>query len=147
MNFLPQWMGFEVTESSIMKNPKKAIRLLEDISKLGISIAIDDFGTGYSSLEYLKRLPVDKLKIDRSFVKDLLEDEGDALIIQAVIALSRSLKLSVIAEGVEEPAQMDFLLKNGCSEVQGYLYGKPMDIPSIEESLDNMINFDFGVSS
>jgi diguanylate cyclase (GGDEF)-like protein len=146
-DFRPEWLGFEVTEGSIMKNPQKAIRLLEKLSALGISIAIDDFGTGYSSLEYLKRLPVDKLKIDRSFVKDVLEDEGDALIIQAVIALSRSLKLNVIAEGVEEPGQMDFLIKNGCSEVQGYLYGKPMDVASIEKSLGDMINFDLDLSA
>ena len=146
-NFRPEWLTFEVTESSIMKNPKKAIYLLEELGKLGISIAIDDFGTGYSSLGYLKRLPVDKLKIDKSFVRDVLKDEGDAQIIQAVIALSKSLKLKVIAEGVEEAAQMDFLLANGCSEVQGYLYGRPMDVTTIEKSLSKMINFDFDVSS
>lgn len=140
--FRPEWLSFEVTESSIMKNPHKAIQHLEALSKMGISIAIDDFGTGYSSLEYLKRLPVDKLKIDRSFVRYVLTDEGDALIIQAVIALSNSLKLSVIAEGVEDAAQMDFLLNNGCTEVQGYLYGKPMDIETIEGSLDQLISFD-----
>jgi diguanylate cyclase (GGDEF)-like protein len=141
-DFRPQWLTFEVTESSIMKNPKKAICLLEKLGKLGISIAIDDFGTGYSSLEYLKRLPVDKLKIDKSFVQDILKDEDDAQIVQAVIALSKSLKLKVLAEGVEEVGQMNFLLVNGCSEVQGYLYGRPMDVATIEESLSRMINFD-----
>jgi diguanylate cyclase (GGDEF)-like protein len=144
-DFRPEWLSFEVTESSIMKNPKKAIYLLEQIGKLGISIAIDDFGTGYSSLAYLKRLPVDKLKIDKSFVQDVLKDDGDAQIIQAVIALSKSLKLKVIAEGVEEAAQMDFLLANGCSQAQGYLYGKPMDVATLEKSLPNMINFDLDI--
>jgi EAL domain-containing protein (putative c-di-GMP-specific phosphodiesterase class I) len=144
-DFRPEWLSFEVTESSIMKNPKKAIYLLEQIGKLGISIAIDDFGTGYSSLAYLKRLPVDKLKIDKSFVQDVLKDDGDAQIIQAVIALSKSLKLKVIAEGVEEAAQMDFLLANGCSQAQGYLYGKPMDVATVEKSLPNMINFDLDI--
>ncbi len=145
-NFLPEWLRFEVTESSIMKNPPKAIDLLKQLSNLGISIAIDDFGTGYSSLGYLKRLPVDKLKIDKSFVQDVLKDEGDAQIIQAVIALSKSLKLKVIAEGVEEAAQMDFLLANGCTEVQGYFYGKPMDVATIEKSLHKMINFDLDLA-
>lgn len=144
-DFRPEWLSFEVTESSIMKNPQKAIDLLEALGKLGISIAIDDFGTGYSSLEYLKRLPVDKLKIDKSFVRDVLKDDGDAQIIQAVIALSKSLKLKVIAEGVEESAQVDFLLANGCSEIQGYLYGKPMDVATVEKSLHKMINFDLDI--
>ncbi len=110
-----------------MNKPDKAVRILQQISDLGIEIAVDDFGTGYSSLTYLKRLPVDKLKIDQSFVRDIPGDEEDEAFVQAVIALSRSMKLSVIAEGVETEKQKRFLMREGCSQIQGYLYGRPMN--------------------
>ena len=118
-----------------MKNPEQTILTLQEISRLGINISIDDFGTGYSSLSYLKRLPIDTLKIDRSFVKDIPEDEEDVAIVKAVIALARSLNLRVIAEGVETQEQKEFLVKNGCSNIQGYLYAKPMPADEMEKML------------
>jgi len=123
-----QWIELEVTESKIMTNPEKAIKILEQISDMGIELAIDDFGTGYSSLSYLKKLPIDKLKIDQSFIRELPYDDEDAGITKAVIALAKSLNLKIIAEGVETINQKDFLVQNGCENIQGYLYCKP--IPS-----------------
>ena len=130
-----KWMELEVTESQIMEDPKEAIKILTEISSLGIRLAIDDFGTGYSSLAYLKKLPIDKLKIDQSFVFNLPDDEEDVAIAQAVIALSKSLKLLVIAEGVETKEQKDFLVKNGCSNIQGYFYSRPVDAKEFEEKI------------
>lgn len=121
-----EWIELEVTEGEIMENPEQAIKILQQISEMGITLAIDDFGTGYSSLAYLKRLPVDKLKIDRSFISNLPDDEEDIAIVQAIIALSKSLRLNLIAEGVETLEQKEFLTENGCPHIQGYLYGKPM---------------------
>jgi len=128
---------FEVTESQIMKNPEKSIKILEEISDLGISIAIDDFGTGYSSLAYLKRLPINKLKIDRSFIKDLPGDAEDAAITKTIISLCDSLNLKVIAEGVETKEQRDFVLNNGCKFIQGFLYSRPLEIEKMTEFLSS----------
>jgi len=125
----------EVTESQIMSNPELAIKTLNKISDLGIELAIDDFGTGYSSLAYLKKLPINKLKIDQSFVRDLPYDEEDIAIANAVIALSKSLKLHVIAEGVETLEQKDFLVNAGCRNIQGYYYSKPIPAEEIEDIL------------
>ncbi|MCW9048164.1 MAG: EAL domain-containing protein, partial [Gammaproteobacteria bacterium] len=133
----PEWIAFEITESQIMKNPDKAVSLLVEISKLGIEIAVDDFGTGYSSLTYLKRLPVDKLKIDRAFINELPHDDEDVAIVRAIIALSKSLKLSVIAEGVENQQQVDFLMAEGCPEIQGFFFAKPMSADKIEALLNS----------
>ncbi len=119
-----KWLELEITESQMMSDPAKSIAILQKISKMGIEIAIDDFGTGYSSLAYLKRLPVDKLKIDRSFVQDLPHDGEDRAITKAIIALAQSLKLTIIAEGVEKREQIDYLLSNGCHTIQGYYYSK-----------------------
>ncbi len=121
-----KWLELEVTEGKIMKRPEQAVETLRKISALGILLAIDDFGTGYSSLAYLKRLPIDKLKIDRSFLIDVPHDEDDVAIVRAVIALAKSMNMSLIAEGVETTQQRDFLLQNGCSDIQGYLYARPM---------------------
>ena len=126
----PEWIALEVTEGQIMKNPEQAIVILKEISQMGIELAVDDFGTGYSSLTYLKRLPIDKLKIDQSFVRDLPFDEEDIGISRAIIALSQALYLDVIAEGVETKEQRDFLVENGCRNIQGYFYSKP--IPALE---------------
>lgn len=126
----------EVTEGGIMENPLESIEKLKAISSLGIKLSVDDFGTGYSSLAYLKKLPINKLKIDRTFVKDLPFDDDDIAITKSVIALAKSLKLDVIAEGVENQEQVDFLLKNGCKKIQGYFYAKPMDISEFEELLN-----------
>jgi diguanylate cyclase (GGDEF)-like protein/PAS domain S-box-containing protein len=135
MNFKPQWLALEVTEGQIMNNPHSSIEKLNAISQLGIELAIDDFGTGYSSLSYLKKLPLDKLKIDQSFVRDITTDEDDASITKAIIALGKNLNMKLIAEGVETEEQRDFLVENGCDYIQGYLYAKPMPANEIEEML------------
>jgi len=133
----PEWLELEVTESQIMKNPEEAIKILNKISDIGIELAVDDFGTGYSSLSYLKKLPINKLKIDRSFVKDLPDDEEDIAITKAVIALAKSLNLRTIAEGVETKEQKEFLVENGCENIQGYFYAKPMPASDMEVTLLN----------
>ena len=127
-----KFIEFEVTESQIMVNPEEAINILNCINDLGIDLAIDDFGTGYSSLSYLKKLPISKLKIDQSFVKDLPDDDEDVAISRAVIALAKSLNLRIIAEGVETKEQKEFLVENGCSSIQGYFYAKPMPADEME---------------
>ncbi|MEA1891411.1 MAG: EAL domain-containing protein [Campylobacterota bacterium] len=135
--YKPEWMELEVTEGQVMTNPKEAIKILKKISNLGIDLAIDDFGTGYSSLAYLKRLPIDKLKIDQAFVRDLPDDEEDSGITRAVIALAKSLHLRVIAEGVETKEQKDFLVENGCENIQGYFYSKPVPADEFEVILQD----------
>ncbi len=128
MEFRPQWLELEVTEGQVMENPDAAIEKLREISSIGIEIAIDDFGTGYSSLAYLKKLPLNKLKIDQSFIRDIPSDEDDVAITKAIIALGKSLNLRLIAEGVETKEQRDFLVENGCEYIQGYYYSKPIPI-------------------
>ena len=128
----------EITEGQVMTHPEQAIEILQQISDFGIELAIDDFGTGHSSLAYLKRLPVDKLKIDRSFIRGLPEDEEDVAISKAVIAMARSMKLKVIAEGVETTEQKEFLIENGCVNIQGYLLGKPMPAEEMEALLRSL---------
>ncbi|WP_457747976.1 sensor domain-containing protein [Sulfurimonas sp.] len=125
LGFNPQWLELEVTEGQVMNNPDISIEKLNKIHNIGVEIAIDDFGTGYSSLSYLKKLPLDKLKIDRSFIEDIPHDEDDIAITKAIIALGKSLNLKLIAEGVETKEQRDFLLQNECDFIQGYYYSKP----------------------
>ena len=121
----------ELTESMVMQDPEQAVRTLNELKSMGLSLSIDDFGTGYSSLAYLKRFPIDNVKIDRSFVKDLPADAEDAAIVVSVIALARSLKLRVVAEGVETTEQHEYLKKVGCDEMQGYLSSKPIPAPEV----------------
>ncbi|MFO1418033.1 MAG: EAL domain-containing protein [Methylotetracoccus sp.] len=125
----------EISESFIMQQPSRSMDHFISIRDLGVMMAIDDFGTGHSSLSYLKRLPIDKLKIDRSFIQDLPNDSNDAVIARAVIALGHSLQFRVIAEGVENEGQRDFLRGEGCDEAQGYLYSRPMDAAATEQLL------------
>ena len=133
LNFNPSWLELEVTEGQVMKKPEESIERLNKIAALGIGISIDDFGTGYSSLAYLKRLPVSVLKIDQSFVREIPENKDDTGIVKAIIALAHSLDIGLIAEGVENEAQKLFLLLQGCSNMQGYFYGKPMPGELFEE--------------
>jgi diguanylate cyclase (GGDEF)-like protein len=125
-------LELEITEGSVMENPDAAVDLLNQLNRHGLSIAIDDFGTGYSSLGYLKRFPVSKLKIDRSFVMDIPGDPDDSAIAIAVIQLARSLGLKTVAEGVETAEQRQFLSDQGCDILQGYWYSKPMDALAFE---------------
>jgi diguanylate cyclase (GGDEF)-like protein/PAS domain S-box-containing protein len=122
----PRLLELEITESTAMRNAEATSTTLRDLKALGVRIAIDDFGTGYSSLSYLKRFPIDSLKIDRSFVTDLPGNQDDATIAQAIIIMAHALRLKVIAEGVENEAQLEFLTANGCDEVQGYYFSRPL---------------------
>lgn len=131
----PQYLELELTESTIMRNAEEAVSMLNELHALGIGLAIDDFGTGYSSLSYLKRFPVDRLKIDRSFVSDIGVSADDETITSAIIALAHSLKLQVIAEGVETSAQLDFLRERACDEMQGFYFAKPMGTEAIAKLL------------
>lgn len=130
-----KWITLEITESHIIKDPDKANEILNELSNLGVELAIDDFGTGYSSLAYLKKLPINKLKIDKTFISDLPNDEDDSSIVKSVIVLAKSLNLKIIAEGVELKSQKDFIIENGCNEIQGFFYFKPMLPKDIENLL------------
>jgi EAL domain-containing protein (putative c-di-GMP-specific phosphodiesterase class I) len=116
----PEWLELEITESIAMHDITKTAALLKKVSELGMTIAIDDFGTGHSSLAYLKQLPVDYLKIDRTFVRDTPGDKEDSAIVRTIITMSRTLGVRVIAEGVETAEQLDFLRQEGCDLAQGY---------------------------
>jgi len=130
-----QCLELEITESLVMDNPEQAARLLGQLKEMGVHLAMDDFGTGYSSLAYLKRFPVDTIKIDRSFIQGLPGDEEDATITQAVIAMARSLRLRTIAEGVETAEQLAFLERLGCDEIQGYYFSKPLPFEDLRKFL------------
>ncbi|MGV3655350.1 MAG: EAL domain-containing protein [Noviherbaspirillum sp.] len=123
----PGLLELELTESVSMHDPEHTIGILRRLKEMGVSLSIDDFGTGYSNLNYLKRFPVDKLKLDQSFVRDLTTDADDLAISRAVISMAHSLRLKVIAEGVETRGQLALLAQNGCNEIQGYLLSKPVD--------------------
>lgn len=132
-NIQPSLLGLEITESMAM-DIDKSMNTLTKLKQLGVTISIDDFGTGYSSLNYLKRLPIHELKIDRSFIRDIVEDDGDKAIVAAIVALAHNLKLKVVAEGVETIGQLNELRRIGCDEAQGYYFHKPM-LPDDLESI------------
>ncbi|HHO65171.1 MAG TPA: bifunctional diguanylate cyclase/phosphodiesterase, partial [Epsilonproteobacteria bacterium] len=132
-SFKAEWLELEITERQMMKKPDDVIAKLREINALGIGISIDDFGTGYSSLSLLKRLPINKLKIDRSFIDDILYDKDDVAIVQAIVALGKSLKLDLIAEGVETEEQKNFLVNKGCTHMQGHYFSYPVFPEEIKE--------------
>ena len=134
-NLDPRWLELELTESSIMKDPEEAIEKLHELKLMGIQVAIDDFGTGYSSLNYLKRFPIDTLKIDKSFVSDVCKDPHDTAIVRAIINLGHALDLLVIAEGVETREQLQYLTALECDVVQGFLFSKALSTKAFEELL------------
>ncbi|HJV82827.1 sensor domain-containing phosphodiesterase [Noviherbaspirillum sp.] len=126
-----RYLELELTESLVMQNPQEGIKILHDLKEMGVRLAIDDFGTGYSSLGYLQRFPVDRLKIDQSFVRDIGADPNDAIIARAIISLGHSLGMSVIAEGVSSQEQLAFLRENGCDEMQGFLFSRALPIDEL----------------
>jgi EAL domain-containing protein (putative c-di-GMP-specific phosphodiesterase class I) len=122
----PRHLELELTEGLLLTNADVTSSVLQELKAMGLKLAIDDFGTGYSSLSYLKQFPVSKLKIDRSFIRDVAGNSDDAAITTAIISMARSLNLKVIAEGVENEAQMSFLRAHQCDEIQGYYFSKPL---------------------
>lgn len=135
----PALLEFEITETALMQHGSHTLEILELINHMGIHLSIDDFGTGYSSLAYLKRFPVEKLKIDRAFVKDLEHSADDRAIVSAIIALSNSLQLAVVAEGVEDESQYHFLREQGCRYAQGYLFSRPVPELQVRELLNKKV--------
>lgn len=131
----PAYLELELTESVSMEDPENTIEILRKLKNMGVRLSIDDFGTGYSNLNYLKRFSLDKLKLDQSFVRDLISDPDDLSISRAVIAMAHSLRLKVIAEGVETEGQLTILVQNGCDEMQGYLFSRPIDANACAETL------------
>lgn len=132
----PEKLELELTESSLLENLTEVVKVLKALKDLGVSVGIDDFGTGYSSLGYLKKFPIDLLKVDRSFVRDIPEDPNDCEIATAIIAIARSLRLRVVAEGVETEEQAAFLRDADCDYAQGYLFAKPMSVSDLTEFLE-----------
>jgi EAL domain-containing protein (putative c-di-GMP-specific phosphodiesterase class I) len=131
----PSLLELEITESVVMSNGESAVSVLGKLKSIGVQIAIDDFGTGYSSLAYLKRFPIDILKVDRSFIRDIPADSGDMKITRAIIAMAHGLRLKVVAEGVETAEQMEFLGSQSCDAVQGYFLYRPLQEEELADAL------------
>jgi diguanylate cyclase (GGDEF)-like protein len=139
-NLEASYLELELTESSVMRDAERSVRILAQIAALGVRISVDDFGTGYSSLSYLRRLPLHKLKIDRSFIRDIETSNDDTQIIKAIVSMAHSLKLQVTAEGVENSAQFDFIRSLGCEEYQGYLCSAPLPAEDFVEALRSALS-------
>jgi EAL domain-containing protein (putative c-di-GMP-specific phosphodiesterase class I) len=131
----PVLLQLEVTESMVMRNVSRAIKVLDAVRNRGIRLAIDDFGTGYSSMSLMKQFPIDTIKIDRSFVRDLPKDSEDQAIAQAIISMGKALGMTVVAEGVESAEQEMFLRSHGCDEMQGFLFSKPLPAEQLADLL------------
>jgi diguanylate cyclase (GGDEF)-like protein len=127
-----RYLEVELTESAVMSDPEQSIAILEHLSAMGVLVSVDDFGTGYSSMSYLRRFPIDKLKIDRVFINEIVSRPEDASIVRAIVSLAHSLRLKVVAEGVETPAQLEFLKTAGCDEYQGYHFSRPLPAAEFE---------------
>jgi diguanylate cyclase (GGDEF)-like protein/PAS domain S-box-containing protein len=135
----PAMLKLELTESVVLADIEEVVERMQQIKALGVNFSLDDFGTGFSSLSYLKRLPLDQVKIDQSFVRDVTTNSNDAAIVRAIIAMCHSLEMQVIAEGVEIQEQLDFLRNNGCMHYQGYLFGKPMPIQDLDKIISQQL--------
>ncbi|KGE66052.1 MULTISPECIES: EAL domain-containing response regulator [Pseudomonas] len=131
----PHWLEVELTEGSLMENTQHTIASLQRLHAMGVKISIDDFGTGYSSLAYLRRFPIDTLKIDIAFIREVTSNPQDAAITRTIIELAHSLNLRVVAEGVETQAQLAFLKDAGCDQIQGYLFSRPLPVATLERLL------------
>jgi diguanylate cyclase (GGDEF)-like protein len=132
-----RYLEVELTESAVMSDPEQSIAILEQLSAMGVLVSVDDFGTGYSSMSYLRRFPIDKLKIDRVFIDEIVSRPEDASIVRAIVSLAHSLRLKVVAEGVETPAQLDFLKTVGCDEYQGFHFSRPLRAADFEQLVRN----------
>jgi len=130
-----QYLEVELTETALMSDPEESVAILERLSRMGVIVSVDDFGTGYSSMSYLQRFPIDKLKIDRSFITNVLTSADDASIVQAIISLAHGLRLKVVAEGIERLEQVQLLQSLGCDQYQGYYFSRPVDAASFEKML------------
>jgi len=135
----PSLLKLELTESLVLDNVDDTIVKMHALKQLGVRFSMDDFGTGHSSLAYLTRLPLDQLKIDQSFVRNIGVQATDSMIIQTIIGMGNNLGLEVLAEGVETEAQRDFLARHGCRRCQGYLFGKPVPVAQFEASLPPLV--------
>jgi EAL domain-containing protein (putative c-di-GMP-specific phosphodiesterase class I) len=131
----PQYLELELTESLLLANADVTLSVLQELKAMGLTLAIDDFGTGYSSFSYLRRFPISKLKIDRSFVRDVAVNPDDAAITTAIISMAKSLNLKLIAEGVENEEQMSFLRAHHCDEIQGYYFSKALTVDQVADKL------------
>ena len=141
MELSPNKLELEITESATMEDIDKAVAILCTFNKMGLHLSIDDFGTGYSSLNYLKRFPIHTLKIDQSFIRNLDTSFEDAAIVKSIITLAHSLRLSVVAEGVETKEQFDYLDNLGCDEIQGYLFSPPVSASEFSKMLSSSTGF------
>lgn len=134
---MPSKLKLELTESLVLDNVSDTIEKMEALKRLGVRFSMDDFGTGYSSLSYLKKLPLSQLKIDQSFVRDIIVDQHDTVIAQTIVGMGHNLGLNVIAEGVETQEQLACLKRIGCDAFQGYLFGKPVPLQQFEELVED----------
>jgi diguanylate cyclase len=143
VGLLARYLEVELTESAVMSDPEQSVAILEQLSAMGVLVSVDDFGTGYSSMSYLRRFPIDKLKIDRVFINEIASRPEDASIVRAIVSLAHSLNLKVVAEGVETSAQLDFLKTAGCDEYQGYHYSRPLPADQFQRLIRDARSHDF----